>query len=273
MRVLCLFFIMLIPFEGVYSQQTEWSPLYRMAVGDLDLISLDNQGNVFYADRLGNVFKVDPTGQISSRYSPRFQGRLTQLDASSTTVLFLFSVDLQQIVLLDRHLVPIQNISFQEESLGIIKAAALGNDHAIWLIDEGDLSLKKYNYRINEVTQVQSMATLIGGNKIEVIGMVEKENVLFMLVKDRGLFVLDNQGNVVKSYNILFHKHSWSVYSGKLYFDKEGQIFAMNIYSGEECKIALPEFPASRIAVSSQRVALASTDSLYILLPTRPPKR
>src|SRR5690606_32698951 len=124
------------------------------------------------------VFKVDDLGKVVNQYSPMSQGRLYQLDASFTMLLFLFSADFQQVILLDSHLAQLHHISFQDEGIGLVRAAALGNNNIFWLFDEVDLSLKKYDYRRGEILQVQPLSTLLGGDKTEVIDIQENHNLV-----------------------------------------------------------------------------------------------
>src|SRR5690554_6861581 len=150
--IFCTCFFVLITYYS-YGQNVEWHLKSSISVEDLDQISIDNRENTFYSDKEGNVFKFDSKGGVSSSYSPVFQARLKQLDAFSTLRLFLFSADLQQVVLLDPYLNPINEHSLQQEDMGIVSAAALGNNNVFWLFDEVDLSLKMYDYRRNIILQ------------------------------------------------------------------------------------------------------------------------
>lgn len=266
-RVIWACILSLLTVRG-HGQQLEESSQQSVAVEDLDLVSLDNRSNIFYSDTRGNIFKLDASGKMANQYSPPFQGRLNQLDAFGTMVLFLFSADLQQVTLLDSHLAPIQTVWFEEEAIGIVKAAALGNGNIFWLFDEADLSLKKYNYRTAEFLQVQPLAPLLRGDKIQVVEIQERQNLVFINIKDRGLFVFDNQANLIKKHDVLLHQQL-TVFNDHVYFIEGDYIHRLNIYSGEEKKLEMPEPSGDGVAVSPQRMVIYSADSLSILpLPT-----
>lgn len=257
----CLLSLLAVPGHG---QHLAGSQLSSIAVENLDLVSLDNRANIFYSDTKGNVFKIDDSGKVVNQYSPLFQGRLHQLDASFTMLLFLFSADLQQVIVLDSHLAPLHHISFQDESVGIVRAAALGNNNVFWLFDEADLSLKKYDYRRGEILQVQPLSPLLGGDKIQVIDIKETQNLVFITVKDRGLFIFDNQANLIKKFDILLH-HQLTVMNDHIYFVEGVYMHRLNIYSGEKTLLKLPTISGDRVAVSPQRMVIYSPDSLSIL--------
>lgn len=263
MRVAAWFaLLLLVAISSGYCQQHTWSPLPSMAVDDLDRVSLDNYGRIFYADTKGNVFKIDRSGEIISQYSPPIQGRLTQLDAFSTLVLFLFSADLQQATLLDHHLAPIQHISFHNDAIGLVKAAALGNNHVFWLFDEMDLSLKKYDYRRGHILQVQPLFPVIGGDRIEVVEILERDNLVLLNVKDRGLWVFDNQGNFIKRHEVELTQ-PLAVYNGQAYYLKGSDLFRLNIHSGEERVYMIPDLSGDGLAVSAELMLIYSSKSLF----------
>lgn len=264
MRSTVLVFLFSLFAISGFGQQQKWSPLSQIAVEGLDLVSLDIRGNIFYSDTDGNVFKLDDSEQVVNHYSPVLQGRLSQLDAFSTVVLFLFSADLQQVTLLDSHLSPVQTISFQDEAIGIVKAAALGNNHIFWLFDEVDLSLKKYDYRRGEILQVQPLAPLLGGDEIEVVEILERQNLVLMNIKDRGVYVFDNQANLIKKHDLRLNQ-PLAVYNGHIYFVQNNHIHRMDIYSGEESVLKLPNLLANSVAVSAHRLLFYSHRSLFIL--------
>lgn len=265
MRVAAWFaFLLLVAISSGYCQQQTWSSPPSIAVEDLDQVSLDNYGRIFYADTKGNVFKMDRSGGMVSQYSPPIQGRLTQLDAFSTTVLFLFSADLQQVTLLDHHLAPIQYISFHNDAIGLVKAAALGNNHVFWLFDEMDLSLKKYDYRRGIILQVQPLFPLMGGDRIEVVEIMERDNLVLLNLKDRGLLVFDNQGNFVKRHEVELTQ-PLAVYNGQVYYFRGSNLFRLNIHSGEESVHKIPYLSGDGLAVSAQLMLIYSATSLVPL--------
>ena len=248
----------------VYAQQLGSAPHSKIAAEDVDLVSLDNRGNVFYSDTKGNVFKLNDSGEIVNQYSPLSQGRLHQFDASFTMLLFLFSADLQQVVLLDSHLAPLHYISFQDEGIGIVRAAALGNNHTLWLFDEADLSLKKYDYRRREVLQVQPLGSLLGGDQIQIIDIQERQNLVFINIKERGLFVFDNQANLIKKHQVHL-RENLAVLNDHVYFMADGHIHQLNIYSEERRMLPLLDVLGDKVAISPQRMVVYSTCSLFFL--------
>src|SRR5690554_96445 len=246
-----------------HCQDAEWSLISTIPVEELDQISMDNRENIFYSDKTGNVFKIDNRGVISNSYSPVLQARLTQLDAFSTLTLFLFSADLQQAVLLDTYLSPLSQHSFQQEDIGLIGAAALGNNNVFWLFDEVDLSLKLYDYRRNTVLQKQPLSLILGHDEIDVLEIQERQNLIFLNIKDQGILILDNQANLIKMLKVP-SEQSLSLHKDHLYYIREGQVHRLNIFSEVETVIPTPETTAHNIIVSSNKIIFYSSNSLVV---------
>lgn len=247
-----------------YGQQLGGAPLKSIKVEGLDRISVDNRGHIFYSDIKGNVFKLDASGEVVNHYSPSLQGRLIQLDAFSTMIVFLFSADLQQVTLLDSHLAPIQTISVQDVGISFVKAAALGNNHVFWIFDEVDWSLKKYDYRRGEILQVQPLMPLMEDDDIEVTEILERGNLVLVHLRDHGLLVFDNQGNFIKRHVAHFN-HPLAVYDDQVYFVKDAHVHRLDLFSGEKRMIKIPELPVNRLAVSARHLLLYSAETIFLL--------
>src|SRR5690606_25369070 len=147
--------------------------------------------------KAGNVFMINRAGSLENQYSPVIQTKLLQLEAFWTVNIFMFSADQQQCTLLDLNLNPISAFDIQHESIGIVKAATMGNNNIFWFFDEVDLSILQYDYHRNQILQDQPLAMVLSMEKIEVLEMKERQNLIFMNIKNHGLYIFDNQGNFI----------------------------------------------------------------------------
>lgn len=246
-----------------YAQADQWELISSFSARNVDKVSIDNRENVFYSDGEGNVYKTDGVGEILSQYSPLYQSKIDQLDAFSTTILFLFSKDLQQVVLLDRHLTPLNTFSLHHKDLGLIEAAGLGNGSILWAFDELGFSLKKYNYKTNEMLQVQPLPLVLTQDRIEVVEIQERQNMVLLKVKGEGIFVFDNQGNFLIQHPIILDQ-KLSFLNDHLYYTEDGTVCRLNVLSGEKETLQLPEVSFDKVAVSASRMIFYSADSIVV---------
>ena len=181
-----------------FGQADEWGSPVLIDFPRLDKISLDNQGFIFLSDLEGNLYQYSKDGKFLNNFSPPRQGSLSQLEAFWTVNIFTFSADLQEYRILDRFINPVAENRIPMNLINLAKVATLGNNNIIWVFDETDLSLKQFDYRRNRIIQNQPLNLIIDRSSLDIVDIKEYQNLLFLNIRDEGVFVLDNQGNFIK---------------------------------------------------------------------------
>lgn len=272
-RVLLLFLVhVTVSFEG-YSQEMQWDKHASIILKGIHQVSFDNQGFIFVADQEGNIFQYDQNGQFQNIFSPSRQGNLTQLEASWTVNIFTFSTDLQEYRILDRFLNTITENKIQQDQISLVKAATLGNNNIIWVFDESDFSLKQLDYRRNQVIQQQPLNLILENSDLEIIGIKEYQNMVFLQVKNEGIFIFDNQANFIRSVPIVMDK-KLSFWKNNLIFISEGKIILANFQSRVQEIIPTPiNMDSKNILVNQNSVLLIETDQISIYKKENTPLR
>lgn len=181
-----------------FGQTYEWGSPIIIDFPRLDQISLDNQGFIFLADLEGNLYQYSKDGKFLNNFSPPRQGSLSQLEAFWTVNIFTFSADLQEYRILDRFINPVAENRIPINLINLAKAATLGNNNIIWVFDETDLSLKQFDYRRNRIIQNQPLNLILDRSSLDIVDIKEFQNLLFLNIRNEGVFILDNQGNFIK---------------------------------------------------------------------------
>jgi outer membrane protein assembly factor BamB len=176
--------------------------LAEIEINGLDQVSMDNRDQIFISSRQGDLYLYDSKGNRLNYFSPPRQGRISQLEAAWTVNIFTFSEDLQEYRVLDRFLNPIAEHNFFDASINLAKAATFGNNNIIWVWDESDLSLKRMDYLRNLVLDAQPLPLLTDSKNLNILEMREFKNRLFVLAPEEGVFVFDNQGNLIRQINL-----------------------------------------------------------------------
>lgn len=272
-RVLLLFLVhVTVSFEG-YSQEMQWDKHASIILKGIHQVSFDNQGFIFVADQEGNIFQYDQNGQFQNIFSPSRQGNLTQLEASWTVNIFTFSTDLQEYRILDRFLNTITENKIQQDQISLVKAATLGNNNIIWVFDESDFSLKQLDYRRNQVIQQQPLNLILENSDLEIIGIKEYQNMVFLQVKNEGIFIFDNQANFIRAVPIVMDK-KLSFWKNNLVFISEGKIILANFQSRVQEIIPTPiNMDSKNILVNQNSVLLIETDQISIYKKENTPLR
>jgi hypothetical protein len=196
--VLLLFF----NFHLLLAQQNPWKIHSTITVQDLDLVSIDNQNNIYVSNTKGDLLKYDVRGNLLNQYSPTWQGKLSHLDASWTFYIFSFSNDLQEFRFLDRLMNPLSENRIQNLWSGTAKAATPGINNVLWVWDDAELVLKKWDLKREMVLQQQALNLIKPQFTFQLKQMLEHQNFLFLLFENHQLLILDLQANIVAEYQL-----------------------------------------------------------------------
>src|SRR4051812_22990298 len=151
-RILYAFWVGLFLFGSHYIKgQQALRFLDSVQTIGLDKASMDTYGQLYVTDTKGNINKYDSTGRFLLNYSPQKVGNITLLEASNTIRIFVFYRDFQEYTILERFLGPMPNNSINPEEVGFARLATLGSDYNLWIMDDTDFALKKYDRQFNKV--------------------------------------------------------------------------------------------------------------------------
>ncbi|MEB2786183.1 hypothetical protein [Algoriphagus persicinus] len=266
MRSLGLLIIVLLPlFAAAQSLAKLGVPLAEITIENLDLISFDTKDQLFASNTSGDIYLFSADGKQLNLFSPARQGRLTQLEAAWTVNVFSFSADLQQYRILDRFLKTLAEDSFIFSDVNLAKAATLGNNNVLWVWDESDLSLKSIDYQRNLVIQSQPLNLILNTDKLEVAEIREFKNRLFMNVPETGVFIFDNQGNLMRKVAQAGITRM-CYYKEHLLWLEEGNLKALSLSTNQVSSLVqLDDAEATYLQIGRERLAIVSKDkvSLY----------
>lgn len=257
----------LMSFLG-YSQEVQIldQPITEITLKNIDLVSLDTKDQVFASNIAGDIYLFSSEGKQLNLFSPERQGRLNQLEAAWTVNIFSFSSDLQEYRVLDRFLNPLTESGFLLTGVNLAKAATFGNNNVIWVWDESDLSLKSLDYLRNLVIQSQPLNLILNSENLAVTEIREFKNRVFMNVPESGIFMFDNQGNLLKRLDVKTTQRLCFYKEHLLWFEHD-TLMSTSLSTGENKKITTIQVPDFRyLQVGQERLAIVSKDKLTLYL-------
>ncbi|MDX5346395.1 MAG: hypothetical protein LPK19_04030, partial [Hymenobacteraceae bacterium] len=202
-------------------------------------VSIDRKSNFFITDQKSNLYQFSPQGQPINTYSPPLTGKASIVEAWNVFKIMLFYDDNQRIVFLDRFLRELSTIRLSEHFDGLIRAATPSADDKLWLFNESEFSLIKFDPRLSE-RQIQTQLSLVlGKDRFDIRFMREYQNNVYMVDAKSGVYVFDNMGNYKKK--LPFTGLNYIGFLGEeMYFLKEGHIHFFHLYNFKERQIELP---------------------------------
>ncbi|MDX5479697.1 MAG: hypothetical protein LPJ98_14715, partial [Cyclobacteriaceae bacterium] len=115
-----------------------------------------------------------------------------------------------------------------------------GNNNIMWIFDEADLSLKQFDYRRNRILQHQPLNLILDRSSLVVIDIREYQNLVFLNIESEGVYILDNQGNLIRKIDIVYPQ-KLSFWKENILFLDDGKIAVLDFKSGKLNKYLLPE--------------------------------
>ena len=240
-------------------------PIAHVTLEGLDLISFDTKDQLFASTISGDIYLFSEQGKQLNLFSPARQGRLNQLEAAWTVNVFSFSADLQEYRILDRFLNPLTENGFSLAEINLAKASTLGNNNVIWVWDESDLRLKSLDYRRNLILQEQPLNLILDSDNLEVAEIREFKNRLFINVPASGIFIFDNQGNLMRKVDVN-GINKLCYYNDHLLWIDSLNLMALSLSTNEIQTLAQLPDAVYYIQIGQERLATVSKDkvTLYV---------
>jgi hypothetical protein len=245
--------------------QGHWSLHWSRPASGIDQVSTDPYFNFYYSDVQGNIFRFDSTGTSTGTFSSKRKGVVTLLDATRNVNVFAFYAASQEYRLLNRFLTETSTASIKNTGTGYARIVSPSNDNNLWIIDDNDLSLKKFNLQFNknEVNTPLPLVIPSTGKDLDIVYLREFENNLYISDRNNGIWVFDNLGNY-KTKIPAYHNTHFSFLENRIYFLENDQLVFVDLRTRSRTEYKLPEnLKISRILISETKAFLSGADQFH----------
>ncbi len=247
-----------------YAHAQTLSIITQTTIKEANKVSADRYYNLYVVDHKDNIQKYDKSGNFLVTYSPQKPGDISLIEAWNSIRIFAFYKDFQEFVLLDRFLVAQPNYKINQNDIGFARIATIAADNQLWVIDEDDFSLKKYDLDGQKIIQKTPLELILKAKDYHINFMREYQNLLYVNDKQSGVLVFDNMGNYKKKI-ALTGITTFGFNNEELYYLKDNKIFFFNVYNFAERSINLPEgINVTNVIVSPEYIYLFSGTNLLI---------
>lgn len=223
-----------------HAQAQEWKFLDSIPLkAAVHRASADYYKNMYITDEHGNLYKYDSLGKLQITYSPPKSSKVSLIEAWRGINIFLFYENFQEYVVLDRFLGQTQPLALQRERVGFARVATFALDNNIWVFDDIDFSLKKFNTQFEKIDFNTPLDLILDASEYEITFMREYQNQLFIADKNSGILVFDNLGNY--KTKLPFVDVSWfGFWDDEIYFAQGDELVRYNLYTFKEKRAPLP---------------------------------
>ncbi|MCC5944044.1 MAG: hypothetical protein JJT94_03865 [Bernardetiaceae bacterium] len=164
--------------------------------------SIDRHGYVYIADKQGTIHLYNEKGKEVQSYAPTRSAKASYIMAWNPMRVWVFYQAFQEFVLLNRSLIEIDNYNLKNFHDNFVRKVSPSADNNLWMLDETDFSLKKINILNAQTILHTPLDMLAGSGYFRVYAIREWQNLLFVGVEDKGVWVFDNLGNLSHTLDI-----------------------------------------------------------------------
>jgi len=203
------------------------------------VLAADELKHAYVVNNENNILKLDSLGGLLAIYSENQYGDVSSIDATNPFEVLVFYKDYNVAISLDINMNAKQLYKFATIGVNEVSAACMSYDNTIWVYDQSDNKLKKINSNYKITHESFEVSKLLGGI-IEPNYMIERDNMLYVVDKERGIFVFDMYGTYFRSY-LFPGVQNLQIINRSLVFYKNGDLNVVDMQTQREEKIILPE--------------------------------
>ncbi|MDN5205186.1 hypothetical protein QQ008_27630 [Fulvivirgaceae bacterium BMA10] len=223
-----------------------------ISINSPSAVSMDRNGTIYIADNRGDITKYDASGKEQLKFSPDQPGAVNNIEAWSGLKIFVFYETRQEYIWLDRFLNTSRSFLLDDPDIGRASIATASSDQNIWILDDINLDLLKYDPNFNRILLKTSLMNVLPQkDQYEITHLKEYQNSLYIGLKDIGILVFDNLGNYVKRLPILNIDH-FEFLNEELYYQEGRQIKFYHLYNSKERSFNLPQSNNNRFVLIRQ---------------------
>ncbi len=185
-----------------YSQDSSSFTLHSSLVTLNSVWDVDGLGNIIIVEA-NQLKKYDPKGNLIFTQSIKNVGKITKLDARNPMKILFFSEDQQLVGVLDNSLT-FQGENFDLSTYGLSYVQAFSSsfqNNKFWVYDQDNSKLELLSTNNQQSVKVENLKSLLGFN--EVTQLIEEGNFLYLFDKTKGVYKLDNYGNLIDFTSVL----------------------------------------------------------------------
>ncbi len=222
-------------------------------------LSSDKLQQFYLINEQNDLIKYNAAGVEVFRYNNNLLGTLGYIDVSNPFHLLLYYPDYATLVSLDRTLNRTGTYSLND--LGVLQTHAVGiaSDNNLWVYDELDYRLRKYNRQGQVLVESLDVSSLLP-RPIAPISALEKNNQVYLHDPDMGILVFDIFGQLLQTIP-LPQVSSFQILDRHLVALQKDQMVAWQLDSGIAQAIALP------FSLNAEMQVRLEQNSIFVLTP------
>lgn len=231
---------------------------------DITRCSVDRLGNFYFVGGDGVLKKYDPDGKLLNQTAKSI-APLTLLEPWNPLKVFIFDKGSKKYTYLDHNLETLEATTL-EPSLSISPTLFCPANEANkgWILDEADFTLKRVNLSTKEI-EFESALPEDWVVEPHFVFMREYQNMIFLLDKNAGIYILNNLGKPIKTIE-LKGLTFFNFMGEELCYRQGNDIVLFDLYTADIRKIAdISKFKnVINTVITDERLAVLTPEKVEI---------
>ena len=232
----------------------------------IERISYDNSNKLIWVDNLSESYFLDGDKLRKNKnfvFSDSSLGVLNKVDFYNSFKLKVWYQDFNTLVILDNYLNEITRVHFNKaSSLFEISDISSANENNVWVYDESDMRIKKFDF-FNKVF-TDKVQTQIDGNQID---MKSNYNYLWVLT-EKYLYKINYNGLIIFKKENKFEYTKIGFYKNDILLSNESELYYLQNDKELFTKIKLEKLFIKDFFVINETLYIYEKDHLnkYLIL-------
>lgn len=231
------------------------------------------QADFFAVDPLENIFlikgsqvqKLEHRANKKKNYSSLIFGKITSVDVSNPFKILIFYKDFNKIEFLDNNLsLMASTVSLDDLGYYHVTAACSSVNGGFWLFDQSLNQISYIDQDLNTVQKSSILTDIIGQNTgYEAVSMLEKNDYIYLGIKDQGVLLFDNYGTYIKTFPIK-SAEKFQIINDHISYLNDGNLYFYNLDNYNETHIKLPKPEIKQAIIENGKLYIQSESVIYI---------
>ncbi len=228
------------------------------------MASTDRDGNIYLVTNEDDIYKFDKNGKKLLVYSPQKMAETSLFEAWNSISLILFYKDFQEYTLLDRFLTFKSSGTVDQQVIGFARVMTLASDNNLWLIDDTDFSLKKYDLTFKNLKVHTALDLILDPKDYDITFIREYHNNVYVLDNKNGVLVFDNLGNYKRTLGLKGLDHI-GFHNDRMYYAQQDSLTLFNLYDQSVKSFTIEGMhPKDPVIINSGKIYHVSGKALNI---------
>jgi len=219
--------------------------------------TVDNLRNIYLIENGQTITKINSYGNKPFIFDLKEYGKIKYIDVQNPMKILVLYPEFSIVLALDNTLSQVGKYDFNELSIPKISAVCMSFDNNIWIYDELDYKLKKFDKQANLIRQSEDITTLLGF-AMQPDYMVEQDNLIYIIDKEQGIIVFDIYATYYKTIPIKNIKHI-QVLNEQLVYQQGSKAYTYHLKTLEKKELLVQEI------IESDTKFFIDKDKLFVL--------